>query len=90
MTGTDEESWQWQLPDIQAGQVISFRMVEASSGTGVPPQFVRSRAPREIAENKREAAKLFAEAKREMAAKKRRKVAQSNSRLGASGRDRKA
>ena len=74
MTGTDEESWQWQLPDIQAGQVISFRMIEAPVGSGIPPQFVRSRDPREVADNKREAAKLYAKAKREMAARKRRKA----------------
>jgi hypothetical protein len=52
-TGTDEEHWQWQLPDIQAGQTISFRMIEAPGGSGVPPQFVQARDPREVAENKK-------------------------------------
>src|SRR5688572_21162537 len=64
MTGTDDESWQWQLPDIQPEQLISFRMVEAPAGSGIPPHFVRRRDPREAAENKREAAKLYAKAKR--------------------------
>ena len=43
MTGNDKESWQWQLPDIQPGQCISFRLIEAPVGSGVPPQFVRPR-----------------------------------------------
>jgi hypothetical protein len=72
MTGTDAESWQWQLPDIKPGQLISFRQVKAPIGSGVPPQFVRPRDPREVAENKREAKKLYAKAKREMTARKRR------------------
>ena len=74
MTGTDEESWQWQLPDIKTGQAISFRLIEAPVGSGIPPQFVRRRDPREVAENKRHAAKMYAKAKREMAARKRRKA----------------
>lgn len=74
MTGNDEESWQWQLPDIQPGQVISFRMVDAPTGSGIPVQFIRPRDPREVAQNKKEAAKLYAKAKREMAAKRRRKA----------------
>jgi hypothetical protein len=40
----------------------------------VPPQFVRSRDPREVAENKREAKKLYAKARSDMAASKRRKA----------------
>ena len=73
-TGTDEEHWQWQLPDIKPGQLISFRQVKAPVGSGVPPQFIRSRDPREVAENKREAKKLYAKAKRDMAARKRKKA----------------
>jgi len=76
MTFTDSESWQWQLPDIKPGQLISFRQVKAPIGSGVPPQFVRPRDPREVAVNKREAKKLYAKAKREMAARKR-KIANS-------------
>jgi hypothetical protein len=70
----DAESWQWQLPDIKPGQLISFRQVEAPAGSGVPPQFVRPRDPREVAENRREAKKLYAKAGREMAARKRKKA----------------
>ena len=72
MTFTDAESWQWQLPDVKPGQLISFRQVEAPIGSGVPPQFVRPRDPREVAENKREAKKLYAKAKKEMATRKRK------------------
>ena len=74
MSGNDSESWQWQLPDIQPGQIISFRMVEASVGSGVPPHFIRPRDPREVAENKREAEKLYAKARREMDARKRKRA----------------
>jgi hypothetical protein len=74
MTGNDSESWQWQLPDIKPGQRISFRLIEAPIGSGVPPQFVRPRDPKEVEANKREAAKLYAKAKREMAARKRKKA----------------
>src|SRR6185295_18141752 len=73
MTGNDEENWQWQLPNIRPGQIISFRMIEAPTGSGIPPQFVRHHDPREVAENKREAAKLYAKAKREMKARRRSK-----------------
>ncbi len=73
MTGNDAESWQWQLPDIKPGQRISFRLIEAPIGSGVPPQFVRPRDSKEVEENKREAPKLYAKAKREMAARKRKK-----------------
>jgi len=74
MTSNDAESWQWQLPDIKPGQLISFRQIKAPAGSGVPPQFVRSRDPREVAENKREAKKLYAKARSDMAASKRRKA----------------
>jgi hypothetical protein len=37
MTSTDKERWQWQLLDIQEGEVISFRRIEAPAGSGVPP-----------------------------------------------------
>ena len=39
--GTPKERWQWQLPDIQEGQLVAFRMVEAKPGTGVTPHRVR-------------------------------------------------
>lgn len=74
MAHSDAESWQWQLPDIKPGQLISFRQISAPLGSGVPPQFVRARDPREVAENKREARKMYAKARREMAARKKKKA----------------
>jgi hypothetical protein len=74
MTGSDSESWQWQLPDIKPGQLISFRLVEAPLGSGVPPQLVRPRDPKEVEENRREARKAYAKAKREMAGRKRKRA----------------
>lgn len=81
MSGTDTENWQWQLPDIRKGQSITFRMVEARPGSGIPPHFVRQRDPREVARTKRLAAKAHTRALKERAVKgsrsrgKRRKVA---------------
>jgi hypothetical protein len=74
MTGNDAVSWQWQLPNIKPGQRISFRLVKAPVGSGVPARFIRPRDPREVVENTREAKKLYAKAKREMAARKRQKA----------------
>lgn len=74
MTSTDQESWQWQLPDIQPGQVISFRLIEALPGSGVLPQFVESRDPQEVAETRKKAAKFSAKAKREMPSRQRKKA----------------
>jgi hypothetical protein len=71
MTGNDSENWQWQLPDIKPGQLISFRLVEAPVGSGVQPQFVRPLDPKEAEENRREARKLYARAKKQTAARKR-------------------
>jgi hypothetical protein len=56
MSGSETESWQWQLPDISEGQTISFRMVEAAPGSGIPPQHVRQRDTEEVDEIKRTAA----------------------------------
>lgn len=70
MTGNDAERWQWQLPDIQPGQLISFRLVEAPVGSGVPPQFIRSRDPREVERTRKAAKKAYAKVRREMAAAK--------------------
>jgi hypothetical protein len=74
MTGSDSESWQWQLPDIKPGQLVSFRLVEAPVGSGVPPQFVRPRDPKEVEANRREARTTYAKAKREMAGRKRKRA----------------
>jgi len=45
LASTDEESWQWQLPDISEGQSITFRMVEAPPGDGVPVHRITPRDP---------------------------------------------
>jgi hypothetical protein len=74
MTGTDSESWQWQLPDIKPGQLISFRLVEAPVGSGVPPQFVRPRDRKEVEQNSKEAKKAYAKSKRETAARMRKQA----------------
>jgi hypothetical protein len=73
MSGNDSEDWQWQLPDVQPGQTISFRLVEAAPSAGVPPQFVRPRHPRDVARCEREGKKLYARARKELAARKRKK-----------------
>lgn len=64
-SGNDTELWQWQLPDVNEGQTISSRMVEADAGSGIPPQFVRQRDLEEIAEIKRLAKEGYAQAMRE-------------------------
>ena len=65
MAFSDTESWRWQLPDVAEGQTISFRMIEAVSGSGVPPQYVRKRDAEEIAENRRMAEECYARAMNE-------------------------
>jgi hypothetical protein len=65
MSFTLTESWQWQLPDLEEGQVISFRMIEAEPGTGVPPQYVTTRDPEDVSEMKRLAAEAYAQAMQE-------------------------
>jgi hypothetical protein len=41
MTQTPTEAWQWQLPDVQEGERIEFRIVEATPNDIRPAQFVR-------------------------------------------------
>ena len=36
MSGNETEHWQWQLPDVNEGQTISFRMIEAEPGSYTP------------------------------------------------------
>jgi len=74
MTGNDVENWQWQLPDIQPGQLISFRLVEAPVGSGVPPQFVRPRDSREVGRSRKVAKKTYAKVRREMAVARRKQA----------------
>jgi hypothetical protein len=72
MTGNDSENWQWQLPDIRHGQLISFRLVKAPVGSGVPAQFVRPRDSREVERTRKAAQTAYAKVRREMAAKRRK------------------
>ena len=67
MSGNETENWQWQLPDVKKGQEISFRMVEAKTGSGTPPDFVSPRQPTEVLGTKRLAAKAYATAMKERA-----------------------
>lgn len=65
MSGTHAESWQWRLPDIAEGQTISFCMVDAEPGGGVPPQFKRPIAPAERSANRRRARTAYEKAMKE-------------------------
>jgi hypothetical protein len=70
VSGNLSESWQWQLPDVSEGQTISFRMIEAAAGSGIPPQYVRERDPEEIEESKRMAAECLEQAMKEREARR--------------------
>ena len=37
VSGSETESWQWQLPDIQEGQSLTFRLVDVDASQGTPP-----------------------------------------------------
>lgn len=47
MTETPTESWQWQVPDIQEGECIEFRIVDADSSDIPPAPYVRKFAAEE-------------------------------------------
>jgi hypothetical protein len=65
LAGNDAERWQWQLPDVQEGETISFRMVEAERESGVPPHRVTNRDPEEVEEIKRSAKEASEQAMRQ-------------------------
>lgn len=72
-SGNKTESWYWQLPDIEEGETISFRLVEAAGREGVLPQ---RRVPNDPVEQKRikqAAAKAWAKAKKQISANKKRR-----------------
>ncbi len=50
-TGTREEEWYWKLPDIAENQEITFRMVEAEPGSGIPPASVVPVEAEELADS---------------------------------------
>lgn len=68
--GNKTEHWDWQLPDVQEGETISFRLVEAADRTGVSPQKVTPKDPKERKRIKQLAAKAWTKAKKEMKKKK--------------------
>ena len=41
MTKTSTESWQWQLPDIQEGECIEFRIIDADPSDIPPASYAR-------------------------------------------------
>jgi len=65
MSGDERESWQWQLPDIQEGQTVSYRMIEAATGSGIPPHIVEPRTPEEVAESRRRGEEVYERAMKE-------------------------
>ena len=66
MSGSKTENWQWQLPDINEGETITFRLVEANGRTGVPPQRIKPKDAKKTKTLKRKAAKAWTRAKKEM------------------------
>jgi hypothetical protein len=70
--GTLKERWQWQLPDIQEGQVIAFRMVQAEPGTGMTPHRVRHVDRAESEEFEKMFPVLMSKVADELAAEKKR------------------
>ncbi|MFL6624675.1 MAG: hypothetical protein ACJ8NR_18950 [Sulfurifustis sp.] len=64
LTGNDKENWQWQLPDVKEGDLIAFRLVDASGRTGVPPDRITGKDPKQTQRVKAAAAKAFARSKK--------------------------
>lgn len=65
LSGNKTESWQWQLPDINEGETIAFRLVEANGRAGVPAQRIEPKAAKKTKALKRKVAKAWARAKKE-------------------------
>jgi|SRR3989344_6711229 len=63
LAGSESENWQWQLPDIQEGETIAFRLVETNGRTGVPPHRVTPKDPKQVREIKKEAARAWDQVK---------------------------
>jgi hypothetical protein len=64
-SSNDTETWAWQLPDVQIGQSVSFRLV-AANGMGVAPHEVRRRDPAEVDSIKERGRAAYAAAKSKM------------------------
>jgi len=71
----DEESWYWQMPDVQDGQTVSFRIIEAEEHEISKPYQKEKRDPEEVAKSKMEARKLFKKAMKEKAEREKGKNA---------------
>ena len=54
----DEETWYWQMPDIQDGETVSFRVIEANESEISKPYEIEKRDPEEVAESKRRAKEM--------------------------------
>ncbi|MDY7026417.1 MAG: hypothetical protein SVC26_08795 [Pseudomonadota bacterium] len=61
-SGNDAESWYWQLPGIQEGQEISFKLIEATAEDGVPPARIEAKDPEQVAERKAAAREAYKKA----------------------------
>lgn len=66
MSGNKTENWYWQLPDINEGETITFRLVEADGRAGVPPQRIVPKNAKQTKAFKRKAAKAWGRTKKEM------------------------
>lgn len=58
-TGSDEESWYWQLPDLQEGQEITFKLIDAEPGSGLSPDRVETKDPKQLEKRKAAAAEAY-------------------------------
>lgn len=58
------------MPDLRQGQTISFRMIDAKLGAGIPPERVRQVEPDEAAEIRKLAPILMRKALAEQAEEK--------------------
>ena len=84
--GDGRETWRWQLPDIKEGERLSFRMIDAPSGTtGVKPHEVQIVPPKERARIKAMARRGYARAMRERAARKAEPALAADARKDARG-----
>ena len=66
MSGNKTENWYWQLPDINEGETITFRLVEANGRAGIPPQRTEPKNSKKTKVLKRKAAKAWGRAKKVM------------------------
>jgi hypothetical protein len=46
LSGTETESWSWQLADVRPGEALTLRMIKAPVGAGLAPGRISPREPR--------------------------------------------